>query len=116
MVSNDRPWEPLASDVAPATSEPGAWTARSIYVLCMLTLVGSLNLFDRKLLNLVLPLLKDELRLTDTQLGLISGLAFALSYSLMGVPIARLADRREPATSSPWASPSGASSPRRPGW
>jgi MFS family permease len=70
------------------------WTPRSIYTLCFLSLVYSFNFFDRNLIGLVLPLMKADLELTDTELALISGLAFILFYSLAGVPIARLADMR----------------------
>jgi MFS family permease len=48
---------------------------------------------DRSLLGLVLPLIKADLQLSDTALGLISGLAFVLFYSTLGIPIASLADR-----------------------
>jgi predicted MFS family arabinose efflux permease len=48
---------------------------------------------DRMALGIVLEDIKSDLRLSDTQLGLITGIAFALFYSLMGIPIARWADR-----------------------
>jgi MFS family permease len=48
---------------------------------------------DTLLLSLVLQNIKVELHLSDTQLGLLTGIAFALFYSTMGVPIARWADR-----------------------
>src|SRR5690606_5466847 len=44
-------------------------------------------------LGLVLPLIKADMHISDTTLGLVSGVAFAFFYSIMGVPIARLADR-----------------------
>jgi MFS family permease len=51
------------------------------------------NFVDRFALGLVLQDVKRDLQLTDTQLGLLSGIAFALFYSVLGVPIARWADR-----------------------
>lgn len=63
------------------------------YALLFLTVIYAFNYFDRQLLGLVLPLVKQELSLSDTSLGLISGAAFVLCYSVAGVPIARLADR-----------------------
>src|SRR5687768_9007908 len=48
---------------------------------------------DRMTLGVVLEDIKGDLALSDTQLGLLSGLAFALFYSVMGIPIARWADR-----------------------
>lgn len=71
----------------------GRWTARSIYGLGFLTVVSSFNYLDRSLLGLVLPQIKAEMHLSDTVLGLVSGLAFVLFYTLLGIPIATLADR-----------------------
>lgn len=59
----------------------------------MLTLIWAVSYADRQLLGLMLPLIKEDLRLSDTSLGLITGFAFVLFYSLLGLPIARLADR-----------------------
>lgn len=69
------------------------WTVSAGYMLALLTLVNAFNYLDRNLLGLVLPLIKADMHISDTTLGLISGLAFAFFYSTMGVPIARLADR-----------------------
>ena len=69
------------------------WTAASVYSLGFLTLISSFNYFDRSLLGLVLPLIKAEMHVSDTVLGLVSGLVFVLFYSLLGVPMAWAADR-----------------------
>ncbi|MEM8541845.1 MAG: MFS transporter, partial [Pseudomonadota bacterium] len=63
------------------------------YVLIILTLVYASNYADRMLLPLVSPVLKEELGLSDTQLGLLKGLAFAFFYSSFSIPIAWLAAR-----------------------
>jgi MFS family permease len=63
------------------------------YLLAVLTLIFTFNFVDRFALGLVLDNIKADLHLTDTQLGLLSGIAFALFYSIMGIPIARWADR-----------------------
>jgi predicted MFS family arabinose efflux permease len=63
------------------------------YLLLVLLLVLASNSVDRLALGLLLQDIKIDLRLSDTQLGLMSGIAFALFYSLMGIPIARWADR-----------------------
>jgi MFS family permease len=68
-------------------------TLSHYWMLGFLTLISVFNYLDRSLLGLVLPLVKADLHLSDTALGLISGLAFAVFYSLLGVPIASLADR-----------------------
>ncbi|MEM6416105.1 MAG: MFS transporter [Pseudomonadota bacterium] len=63
------------------------------YVLIILTLVYASNYADRCLVALVSPVLKEDLGLSDTQLGLLKGLAFALFYSAFSIPIAWLAAR-----------------------
>jgi len=63
------------------------------YLLAILLVIFAFNYVDRFALGLVLENIKGDLHLSDTQLGLMSGIAFALFYSLMGIPIARWADR-----------------------
>jgi predicted MFS family arabinose efflux permease len=63
------------------------------YCLWLLTLVNSICLVDRGLMMLLLQPIKEDLRLTDTQLGLVTGIAFGLLYASLGIPIARWADR-----------------------
>jgi MFS family permease len=65
----------------------------AIYTLGVLTLVNALSQIDRGVLSLVLPLLKHDMMLSDTVLGLLSGFTFTLFYSLLAVPIAWAADR-----------------------
>jgi MFS family permease len=63
------------------------------YLLALLTIILAFNYIDRIALGLVAQNIKIDLALTDTQLGFLSGIAFALFYSVMGLPIARWADR-----------------------
>lgn len=63
------------------------------YLLGVLAVVLAFNFVDRLALGLVLQDIKLDLALSDTQLGLLTGIAFALFYSVMGIPIARWADR-----------------------
>jgi MFS family permease len=63
------------------------------YLLFLLMLILAFNYVDRLAVSLVLQDIKIHFHLSDTQLGLLSGLAFALFYSVMGIPIARWADR-----------------------
>lgn len=63
------------------------------YVLSILLVVMAFNFVDRLALAVVTQDIKTELALSDTQLGLLTGIAFALFYSVMGIPIARWADR-----------------------
>jgi len=62
------------------------------YVLAILTIVYAFNFIDRQILVILQEPIKAELGLTDTQLGLLTGLAFAALYVILGIPIARLAD------------------------
>jgi predicted MFS family arabinose efflux permease len=64
------------------------------YALGMLMLVYAFNFVDRIILGILVPPIKAELHLTDTELGLLGGTAFALFYTALGVPIGWLADRR----------------------
>jgi MFS family permease len=77
-------------DAVPAA---GGWSAQTGWMIGFLTLISTFNYLDRSLLGLLLPLIKADLQLSDTALGLISGLAFALFYSILSLPIANLADR-----------------------
>ncbi|MEJ0023829.1 MAG: MFS transporter [Alphaproteobacteria bacterium] len=69
------------------------WAPASVYVLGFLYLIATFNYLDRLLLGLALPAIKQEMQVSDTALGLVTGLAFTLSYSLLGIPIAWAADR-----------------------
>ena len=62
-------------------------------VLFLLLLAYILNFLDRQILGILAPAIKADLHLSDTQFGAIGGLAFALLYSLLGIPLALLADR-----------------------
>jgi MFS family permease len=63
------------------------------YLLAVLLSILAFNYVDRLALGIVLQDVKADLHLTDTQLGFLSGIAFALFYAVMGIPIARWADR-----------------------
>jgi predicted MFS family arabinose efflux permease len=63
------------------------------WVLLVLTAMYALNLLDRQLLPMLAQSLKAEFALSDTQLGLLSGIVFALFYMSVAVPIASFADR-----------------------
>jgi predicted MFS family arabinose efflux permease len=63
-------------------------------MLALLLAAYTLNFIDRTIINIVQQPMKEELGLSDTQLGLLGGTAFSLFYSVLGIPIARLAERR----------------------
>jgi MFS family permease len=63
------------------------------YILAMVTLVFVVNYLDRQVLAILLPLIKLEFHASDTDLGILSGPAFALIYATLGIPFAVIADR-----------------------
>jgi len=84
------PLQPAAPSVGAAGAEPGA---RAWWALAILCFVYVLNFLDRQLLSILAKPIQDELGVTDGQIGLISGLYFALFYSLLAIPVGWLADR-----------------------
>ena len=80
-----------SSTLKPA--EPAAGHRMRRTMLVMLGLVSMFNYIDRTVLSVLQEPIKRELHLSDGQLGLLTGLAFALFYATLSVPIARLADR-----------------------
>jgi len=63
------------------------------FVLGMLVVVYVFNFLDRQIVTILAEPIKNDLGLNDTQIGLMTGLAFALFYTILGIPLARLADR-----------------------
>ncbi len=75
----------LAAGERAATSERLLlWTLLAVYVL---------NFLDRQIVTILAEPISRDLGLSDTQMGLMTGLAFALFYAVLGIPIARYADR-----------------------
>ena len=69
------------------------WRPYQIYLVGLLLLVTVSNYLDRIVIGVLQEPIKIELGLTDRQLGLLTGPAFALFYSVAGIPVARLAER-----------------------
>ena len=63
------------------------------FVLVLLTVVYGFNFIDRQIVGILAPFIQEDLNLTNTQLGLLIGFAFALFYTVIAIPIAWLADR-----------------------
>lgn len=63
------------------------------YAMWLLLVIYILNFIDRQIVNAVAELIKNDLGLSDTEVGLMTGFAFAVFYTVLGLPIARLADR-----------------------
>ena len=87
MASSTIPGAPFESADAKALRLRG-WT------LALLTLVYFFSFMDRYILSILLEQIKADLNLNDTQLGLLSGFAFAIFYATLGIPVAWLADRK----------------------
>src|SRR5260370_35721222 len=81
---------PQATMQADAAARP---SARRYYVLGLLTVVYALNFLDRTIFNVLIEPIKKEFSLSDTTMGLLAGFGFVLFYSLLGLPIARVATR-----------------------
>lgn len=79
-------------DNPPASRTSGTGGYRYVVVV-VLSLTYMLNFIDRQLLSVLAEPVKLELGLSDTQLGMLTGLTFALFYTVFGIPLAALADR-----------------------
>lgn len=84
--------EPLQSgqNAPTANRRPGP---RAGLVLAMLTFVYILNFLDRQLIGILAKPIQDSLGVSDTQLGLIGGLYFAMFYCFIAIPVGWFADR-----------------------
>jgi len=82
-----------ALDSNSTVDNPYASRKKAYYALGLLTVVYSFNFIDRQLLAILQESIKLELDLSDSQLGLLTGFAFAVFYVTAGIPIARWADR-----------------------
>lgn len=65
------------------------------YMLLLLMTLQAFNYVERHALALLMEQIKHDLVLSDTQLGFLTGIAFALFYSVLGIPLAKLADRND---------------------
>ena len=73
------------------TPRPDARALR--FTLWTLLVIYILNFLDRQIVNILAEPIKRDLQISDTLLGLLAGPAFAVFYALLGIPIARLADK-----------------------
>ncbi|MCR5869647.1 MULTISPECIES: spinster family MFS transporter [unclassified Sphingomonas] len=87
----------MAMISAPADPVPEGADDRAIrrrgLTLALLTVTYFFSYMDRQILAILQELIKKDLGLSDTQLGMLTGLAFAVFYAGLGIPVARLADR-----------------------
>lgn len=76
-----------------APSKRAITSREALWTLVLLSLVGTFNYIDRSILNTLGQMVKTDLALSDLELGLLGGAAFALFNGLVSIPVARLADR-----------------------
>jgi len=87
--------QPAAAPQTGSRMESGAGKSSSRYawyVLMVLTGMYMFSYVDRQILSLLVPSIKRDFGVSDTQIGLLQGLAFALFYTFMGLPLGRLVD------------------------
>jgi MFS family permease len=83
-----------ASATSARKNEPKPSLGYAWYVVIILTALYMLSFVDRTILSLLVGSIKRDLGISDTRIGLLQGLSFALFYTVMGLPLGRLADTR----------------------
>lgn len=78
---------------APVPGQPTERPGYRFYVLAILILIYMLNFLDRQIIGILAAPLKEHFGMSDTQFGLLGGIAFASVYSTLAIPLAWLADR-----------------------
>lgn len=84
---------PTAASPPPDTTTPAAAPPYAWYVVVLLLFAYSLSFLDRQILVLMVDPIRRSLGISDTQFSLLHGLAFALFYTFLGLPLGRLVDR-----------------------
>lgn len=81
----------MSADPSPPAA--GVSSGYRRYALWLLLVIYTLNFLDRQVVNILAEPIKRDLGLADWQLGMLTGLSFAVFYTVLGIPIARLAER-----------------------
>ena len=77
-----------------AATPPYPRPAYAWYVVAVLFIAYVFSFIDRQILSLLVEPIKADLGISDTRMSLLLGLSFALFYTVLGIPIARLADAK----------------------
>ena len=80
----------VSSEVSRSDEYPSARQAS--YLLIMLIVAGILSYVDRQILSLLVQPVRADLNISETQISLLYGFAFVISYSVLGLPLGRYAD------------------------
>jgi MFS family permease len=90
----------LEENIEPgAVSSSAPATTRSVspryafYAVALLTIINVVASIDQRVVSVVAETIRNQLHLADWQIGMMTGLAFAMFYAVLGFPIARIADR-----------------------
>jgi MFS family permease len=83
-----------ASQSVAGLEQPYPRPAYAWYVVGILTIAYISSFIDRQILALLVTPIRRDLQISDTQMSLLMGLSFAIFYTLLGLPIGRLADAR----------------------
>src|SRR4051794_33909066 len=92
--------EAVTDETGPHPAQPAVVVSAAYrtYALWLLMLVYVVSFLDRQGINILAEPIKNELHISDTRLGLLTGFAFGIVYTLLSFPLARAADRG----SRPW--------------
>lgn len=97
QISSSSPHDSAQTQSTSATSvvqpAPVVGGPYAYYVLAVLFVVYIFNFIDRQILAILLEPIKQDLKISDTALGFLTGFAFAIFYAVAGLPLARIADR-----------------------
>jgi predicted MFS family arabinose efflux permease len=86
--------EAVKASGVPAAGRPAFSAGYRTWLLFLLALIYTSNFVDRTLLSTLAQLIKQDLHLSDTDLGLLTGTAFAVLYAVLGIPLARLIEHK----------------------
>src|ERR1041384_3123396 len=84
----------MAETATPSPVIAPVSTAYRRYALWVLLIIYTLNFLDRQVVNILAEPIKRDLGLADWQLGMMTGLAFAIFSTVLGIPIARIAETK----------------------
>ncbi|MFO0334422.1 MAG: spinster family MFS transporter [Pseudomonadota bacterium] len=84
---------PLAAPGGLAATAAREAPSQGWYLVFVMTVCYTLSFIDRQILSLLVGPIKADLGISDTQVGLLGGLAFSLFYTLMALPLGRIVDR-----------------------
>jgi len=87
-----KPEEQTQPEKVPSDDYPNP--AYSWYVVCILTIAYVFSFLDRQIMALLIEPIRADMEISDTQISLLLGLAFSIFYTVLGIPIGRLADRK----------------------